>query len=404
MVMSKNTGMRFYIKTFGCTANTGDSKRIEASLEARGGVRVQHWKAADTVVVNTCTVTKRTELNVLRFIEKMRDAGKRLIIAGCMTVLQRDLLGDDPVEVITPDSITKLPPPQHLDGVIGVVNIAQGCLGSCTYCIVKGARGDLVSASTEYITSTIKRFVEKGLRELRITSQDCSAYGRDRGDVNLADLLNEISSIEGEFRVRVGMMNPKTLLPVLDDVIDAFRNDKIFKFVHIPVQSGSDRILSAMERGYTVSEFEMIVDAFRSTFSDMTLSTDFIVGFPGESEEDFEASIDLLRRIKAEKVNITRYSPRPFTPAAEMRDTLERVKKDRSRRLNSAYFEVLDGQKNLVGREFDVIATEKGVKGGIVTRDDAYRYILVKEGLDLGEKARVRITESKGYYLIGEVS
>ncbi|MHC1565263.1 MAG: tRNA (N(6)-L-threonylcarbamoyladenosine(37)-C(2))-methylthiotransferase [Candidatus Syntropharchaeales archaeon] len=397
--------MRFYIRTFGCTANNGDSKRIEALLEARGGVSVDQWMNADTVVVNTCTVTKRTELNVIRFIKKMQEANKTLILAGCMTAVWPDTLGKkkDFLQIITPRSIDTLPQPAGIDGVIGVVNIAQGCLGDCTYCIVKGARGDLVSAKLDDITSTVRRFVDLGMRELRVTSQDCSAYGRDGGGIDLSDILKAVSSIEGDFKVRVGMMNPDTLLPILDDVILAFKADKIFKFVHIPVQSGSDRVLAMMRRGYTAREFELIVDKFRSAFDDMILSTDFIVGTPYEREEDFEQSVELLKRTKPEKVNITRFSPRPGTPAAAMADIPERVKKDRSRRLTKEYRNLLKGQDKFVGKVFDVIATQRGIRGGVITRDDAYRYILVRDGLEPGEDARVKVTESRAVYLVGEV-
>lgn len=379
--------------------------RIAASLRRRGGVWIDRWEDADTVVVNTCTVTARTEQNVLKFIRKMRDHGKQLIIAGCMVAVQPDLIeeNDGILETLTPSSIDALPPPEIRDGVIGVLNIAQGCTGACTYCIVKYARGELVSAELDEIISTIAHFSRMGLREIRLTSQDCSAYGADTGNINLADLLNAISSIDGDFMVRVGMMNPETLLPILDDLIDAFRSDKIFRFVHVPVQSGSDPVLATMGRGYTVAEFERIVDAFRSAFSDMTLSTDFIVGFPGESEEDFEQSVELLKRVHPEKVNITRFSPRPSTPASRMEDLPAQIKKDRSRKLNKVYRETLNRQQKLVGRVFDVIATERGAKGGVVTRDDAYRYILLREGVEPGMRARVKVTESRGVYLVGEV-
>jgi len=397
--------MRFYIQTFGCTANTGDSMRIAASLRRASGVWVNQWEDADTVVVNTCTVTARTELNVLKFIRKMRENGKRLIIAGCMVATQPDLIeqNDDILEMLTPSSIDGLPPPEIRGGVIGVLNIAQGCTGACTYCIVKYARGELVSAKLDKITSTIAHFSRTGLREIRITSQDCSAYGSDTCDLNLADLLNAISSIDGDFMVRVGMMNPNTLLPILDDLIDAFRSDKIFRFVHVPVQSGSDPVLAAMGRGYTVAEFERIVDAFRSAFSDMTLSTDFIAGFPGEDEADFERSVELLRAVHPEKVNITRFSPRPSTPACKMDDLPVQIKKDRSRRLNNVCREILNRQERLVGRVFDVIATERGAKGGIITRDDAYRYIVLRGGIEPGMSARVKVTESREVYLVGEL-
>lgn len=393
--------MKFYIETYGCTANQGDSMRIKAQLIKDGHERVEVQEEADTVVVNTCIVTRRTELNVTKRIYELEMMGKNLIIAGCLPAARYDLIsGKENIETLTPKSLDTLFD-YGVCGVIGTVNISNGCVGDCSYCIVKKARGDLLSYTPERIAGSVRMLVDDGAREVRITSQDCSAYGLD-GGMRLPELTSKITSIDGDFQIRIGMMNPFTLCDILDETIDAFSNPKVFKFLHVPVQSGSDKILKLMNRNYRVSDFIEIVRAFRKRFSDITLSTDFIIGFPSETEEDFNESIDLLKKLEPEKVNITRFSPRPYTKASYMEDILERTKKERSRTFTKIYHEIAsDKNSEWVGRILDVIVTESGEKGGVISRDGTYKHIVIKEDISPGERCKVRITEARRTYLVG---
>ena len=213
-----------------------------------------------------------------------------------------------------------------------------------------------------------------------------------------------ITEIDGDFCIRVGMMNPHTTIKILNDLVDSFDDPKVFKFLHLPVQSGSDRILKSMNRGHTISDYVQIVDAFRERFPNLTLSTDFIVGYPSETAEDFERTILLLEKTKPLKVNITRFSPRPNTPAANMPDILERVKKERSRALTKAYHEIASElHRSLVGLLTEVIVTEKGKKGSVIARDPSYRNIVIQKNLKLGERHPVRIVGARTNYLVGEL-
>ena len=405
--------MKAYVETYGCTANKSDSQRIKAILLQSDYEIADNVENSDIIVVNTCTVTDRTER---RMIKRLRELKKeKVIVSGCLPAAQPSLVADLAWKMITPRSIPSLAkilggqaPTKHeicvpLEGVTGAVSISDGCVGQCSYCIVKQARGDLDSYPPRAIVNSVKRLVEAGAKEIQITSQDTAAYGLDMG-VRLPDLLNSITEIDGDFYIRVGMMNPLTTIKILDDLVDSFDDPKVFKFLHLPVQSGSDRILESMNRGYSISDYVQIVDAFRERFPNLTLSTDFIVGYPSENAEDFERTMLLLEKTQPIKVNITRFSPRPNTPAANMPDILERVKKERSRALTKAYHEIAsEFHRSLIGLLTKVIVTEKGKEGSVIARDSSYRNIVIQENLMLGERHPVRIMGARTTYLMGEL-
>jgi len=409
--------VKVFIETFGCTANVGDEMRMRAVLKNEGHEIVEA-READVVIVNTCTVTKRTELNVIKRLKELNKEGKEVIVAGCMAAAQPELvksiLGED-VKLVTPkDVIGGYSEEQGLGlefgGVISTIPIAMGCVGKCSYCIVKQARGELRSYEPEKICKTVKSFVERGAKEIRITSQDCSAYGWDRSgwatatQLKLPELLEMVTSVEGDFRIRVGMMNPFTVIHILDELLEAFESEKIFKFFHVPVQSGSDKVLSDMRRSYKAADFIEIVKSIRKRFEYCTICTDFIVGFPTETEEDFFSSLNLLEAVKPEKVNITKFSPRPLTEASKLKDLLEREKKRRSRIFSAVYHRIaFEKNKELAGRKLPVLVTEKGKKGGVIARDTSYRTIVIKNYLPLGATCKVQVKDAKSTYLVGEV-
>nr|QNO52661.1 tRNA-2-methylthio-N(6)-dimethylallyladenosine synthase [Methanosarcinales archaeon ANME-1 ERB6]QNO52664.1 tRNA-2-methylthio-N(6)-dimethylallyladenosine synthase [Methanosarcinales archaeon ANME-1 ERB6] len=403
-----------HIETFGCTANVGDTLRMRAIMKTAGH-KIVEAREADIVIVNTCTVTKRTELNVLKRIKELKVQGKEVVVAGCMAAAQPELvksiLGED-VTMITPRDIYNgySEEQEHeldFDGVIAVIPIAMGCVGRCTYCIVKQARGDLRSYAPDKLCKAVKSAVDRGAKEIRITAQDCSAYGWDGFGINypkLPELLELLTAVEGDFRIRVGMMNPFTVIRILDELLDAFETEKIFNFFHVPVQSGSDKVLGDMRRNYKAADFDEIVKTIRKRFKYSTICTDFIVGFPSETEEDFDSSLNLLKTVKPEKVNITRFSPRPATEASKQKDLVEREKKIRSRIFSDVYHRLAFAKNNeLVGKELPVLVTEMGKKGGVIGRDISYRTIVIKSDLPLGGTCEVRVKEAKSTYLVGEV-
>ena len=395
---------------------------MQEALASQGHIIEASETEADAHVLVTCTVVEATERRMIRRIAELSATERPLVVAGCMAAAQRE-------RILQVAPRARLLPPRKWPEIVGlfdagtacgdraaeveahsfgwhdaIIPIAQGCAGRCTYCITRVARGTVKSLPMDAIVAQVRRNVERGAREIKLTGQDTAAFGRDGGP-DLAELLRKVAEVPGEFRVRVGMADPLTVLPIVDDLIDAFGSEKVFKFLHLPVQSGSDEILRAMRREYTVAEFESIVSAFRSAYPDLSLSTDVIVGFPGETEEAFEASLDIVRRVRPDIVNVTRFSARPGTPAATMPDPIVgwRVK-ERSRRLTTLRFRLArDLHRRFVGREVDALVTEAGKAGSFLARTAEYRQVVLREPAPLGDFIRVRIDEARATDLLGHV-
>ena len=402
--------------TYGCTANKADSLRMEQILTSLGHIFTDNLLSSDLVIVNTCTVTRTTERKVLKFINSLSKTGKRIVVAGCIPAAQFDLLNEIDCQTVTPSSlddivnvvdnnstanfIRKTSP--IVKGVTGICSISTGCVGNCTYCIVKQARGELVSRPLPEIVNEIASLLHQGAKEIQLTSQDTAAYGLDIG-VRLPELLNAISRFDGDHMIRIGMMNPFTLLDILDDVIGTFGDPHIFKFLHLPVQSGSNSILAHMNRNYTVEDFENIVTKFRARYPGITISTDFITGYPAETDKDCQDTLRLLHKIKPQKVNITRYSSRPATKAAKEYDMPDWIKKERSRALTKEHHLINNTIfSKRVGENIRILTTEPGINNSTIGRDRNYTNIVVRERLPLGNWYNVRITEARKMYLIGK--
>jgi threonylcarbamoyladenosine tRNA methylthiotransferase CDKAL1 len=391
-----------YVESYGCTYNHCDTQKLVALAEAQGCRQVPADKA-EVVVINTCTVVAKTERQMLRRMEAFRD--REIVVTGCMPVVQLDAIREVcDAYFILPEELQRLSgrAGAMIAPATGAVQIGPGCLGSCAYCITRCARGRLQSFPEEAILAEIARLVAEGAHEIQLTGQDVSAYGLDR-NTSLADLLQRIGDIPGDFRVRVGMMNPATACRIMDDLVEAFLREKVFDFVHLPVQSGSDRVLADMRRGYAAADFTRLVEAFRERLPDMRISTDLIVGYPTETDADFSRTLDLLNATRPTKVNITRFSPRPGTPASTLGDMPDWIKKERSRALTRTANAIYD-DTNLafIGKELEVLVTEQKMEGSVVARDQSYNNIVIREPLPLGIRVRARITGHRRHYLVAE--
>ena len=414
--------MKVYVEAYGCTQNYGEARLMQEALSGRGHCLTSSEDEADAHVLVTCTVIEATERKMVRRMQALAAHDKPLVVAGCMAAAQRDR-----IRALVPQA--KLLPPRKWPAIVdlldggtacgeraveaetaapgwrdAIVPIAQGCAGRCTYCITRVARGTVRSYAVEDLADQVRRSVAQGAREVKLTGQDTAAYGRDTG-TDLAALLRAVVAVEGNFRVRVGMADPLTVLPIVDELVDAYASEKVFKFLHLPVQSGDDGVLERMRREYTVADFEAIVAAFRGAYPDLTLSTDLIVGFPGETEEAFEATMDLVRRMRPDIVNVTRFSARPGTPAASYAGQVVgwRVKQ-RSRRLACLRFAIArEIHQRFVGDEVDVLVTEAGKEGTVLARTPEYRQVVLHESTPLGEFVRVRIDAARPTDLFGHV-
>ncbi|MFQ5711012.1 MAG: tRNA (N(6)-L-threonylcarbamoyladenosine(37)-C(2))-methylthiotransferase [Candidatus Geothermarchaeales archaeon] len=430
LVTRGNHHPTIYVQSFGCPQSRADGQVVGGCLSQAGYGIVDSPREADILIYMTCAVKEPTEnrvINLLRHASKE----KKLVVAGCLPLINEGrvrreiaydaLIGPAPgkgiVEVVARVSrgervemlqMGNLPPcdlPKlKRNRVVEILPISYGCLDKCSYCSVKLARGNLRSYSIKDVVNAVRKAVLEGAKEVWLTAQDTGAYGMDLG-CNLAQLLNRVSMVPGRFRVRVGMMNPTWSLRTLDKLIEAYRSRKIYKFLHLPVQSGSDPILKAMRRRYRVEDFLRIVGEFRAAHPRLTLATDVIVGFPGETEEDFERTLNLMSEVRPDIINISKYAPRPGTEAAGMKRIDTKRVKQRSRRLTEVAGEV-GGERNVswLGWEGVVLIDERGARGGYIGRNFAYKPIVVKSDRNiLGKFVRVRVTDAETTYLRGEL-
>jgi MiaB/RimO family radical SAM methylthiotransferase len=282
-----------------------------------------------------------------------------------------------------------------------VVNVAEGCNGSCTYCIVRTARGELKSRGVEEVAREVQMLVAKGAVEVQLSAQDTAAYGRDIG-TNLGRLLSRLVAVPGDFKLRIGMMNPKSAQAISEDLVQALESEKIYRFLHIPVQSGSDRILESMGRRYKAMDILAVVSSFRSMYPDITIITDVIAGFPGETESDFKETMNIIDLMAPDKVNITRFSARPRTAASKLYDMPDRIKKERSRELTRLWLKSAEGRnERYVGEVLNARVTEQGRGDTMKARADNYLGIVVRGRPKLGSSIRVLVEDCNAFYVSG---
>jgi len=409
---------RYHIETYGCTSNRGESREIERRLRDAGHHRVDGADDADVAILNTCTVVEKTERNMLARANELADETADLIVTGCMALAQGEEFDgvdarvlhweDVPQAVGNGECPTTAPGAEPvLDGVIGILPIARGCMSDCSYCITKQATGKIDSPPIEENVEKARALVHAGAKEIRVTGQDTGVYGWEQGERVLHELLERICAIDGEFRVRVGMANPKGVHGIREELADVFATEeKLYNFLHAPVQSGSNDVLGDMRRQHQVSEFVETVETFDDALDYWTLSTDFIVGFPTETDHDHEQSMALLREVRPERVNVTRFSKRPGTDAAEMKGLGGQVKKDRSKEMSEAKMDIVGAaHESMVGETREVLAVEEGTGESVKCRDGAYRQVIVRNaaehGIEVGEFHEVEITGHNTVYAFG---
>ncbi|MEM4336913.1 MAG: tRNA (N(6)-L-threonylcarbamoyladenosine(37)-C(2))-methylthiotransferase [Candidatus Woesearchaeota archaeon] len=359
--------MKIYIENYGCTANKNNAEIIRGILSKKHKL-VKSEEDADVVIINSCVVKGPTEN---RIAKRISDIKKPLVVAGCMVDARKELikkirpdaslvsvrkisdieravslLSNDKIkiedakkEIKKKNEIKIVLPKKSFSKKIEILQIAEGCLGNCTYCITKIAKGKLFSYPERKIIDAIKKSRAK---EIWITSQDCGAYGRDKG-TNLVNLLKKVlraTEKKKNFQIRIGMMNPNFVKEMINELIRIYKNDKIKKFLHIPLQSGSNEILKKMNRKYSAEDFIRIVKKFRKNFSDIHIKTDVIVGFPGETEKDFEDTLKVIKETKPNSLNISRFWPRPKTEAKKMKQLPDYIIMQRSKKIKELFSEL----------------------------------------------------------------
>ena len=411
---------RVFFRTFGCSTNLSETEVMKGLLKEAKFEIVKHYKKADVIIINMCSVKTPAFRKAIKAVQLAgKQKYKRLIIAGCIpkqsvkelhelapdaslmntnnmteiVSVVEETINDNPIEALTNLSTVKINFPRiRKNPVVGVIPISNSCVDHCTYCSVKGVKGRFMSYPVKDILKEVKQSVEDGCKEIWLTSQDNGCYGMDIG-TNIIDLIKKVTRFPGGFKVRLGMMNPTHIKDTVNELAEAYKNDKMFKFIHLPVQSGNDDVLKKMGRRYIVDEFKSMVSIFRESVPNITVSTDIICGFPGETEEQFNDSVDLIKEIKPDVLNISRFWARPGTPAAKLPGQIHgNITKERSRKLTSLFeyisFDNNRRWKNWVG---EIIIDEHGKDNTFIGRNLAYKPVIVSGRLSLGDIVRVKV-------------
>ncbi len=398
--------MSIWFEGYGCTANQGETIEMRDRANELGHRIASNPEIAETIVLGTCTVLESTQNKMEKRISELMDQGKNVIVSGCMATADSKVLGEKFPEapLISPGDLEGLGDligrggckPEKFDSPLAaILPISSGCLGRCTYCATVRARGRVTSRSVNDIFFKAQYAIDSGSKEILLTSQDNGAFGADSNS-SLEFLLRELSHLEGDFRLRVGMLNPMLVSGRSEAMAEAWADSRIYKFMHLPIQSGSQKILDSMVRDHTLDEFWEVVNVFRKYYPEMMIITDIITGFPGETDQDHQDTVDLLNALSPDLVNVTRFSPRKGTPASKYKRVNGRIVKKRSRELTSLRKKLgAKSFKRFVGKQISILTVENQKKGSTLCRDDNYRPVILKKELPLGEFYDVRITDSE---------
>ena len=443
---------KLFIKSYGCQMNVYDSTRMADTMAREGYAETGEPEDADLVILNTCHIREKaaekvySELGRMRLHKQHAEAeGRRMLVAvaGCVAQAEgEEIVRRAPVVdiVVGPQSLhrlpalaaralageavveTEFPPEQKFDrlaapsksatrarGVTAFVTVQEGCDKFCTFCVVPYTRGAEVSRPVEKIAEEAARLADAGVREVTLIGQNVNAYhgtGRDGRSHSLADLFARIAEIDGIERLRYMTSHPRDMS---DDLIAAHRDlPQLMPYLHLPVQSGSDRVLDAMNRAHTRDKYFAIIEHARAARPDIAISSDFIVGFPGETDEDFEATLDLVERVRFAMAYSFKYSPRPGTPASSLdKQVPEPLKTERLARLQALLNSQMTEFNNAhIGRRVDVLFEKPGRDDGQITGKSPFlQQVLVEAPASLiGEIAPVRITGMGRHSLYGEIA
>jgi tRNA-2-methylthio-N6-dimethylallyladenosine synthase len=417
---------RYHIWTIGCQMNTADSRRAAEELERLGYRWTKRAQDADLVVLNTCVVRQSAEDKVLGRLSSLRPLKKKhpdaaIAVMGCFVddapALRQDFpyvdafLKPSDVEGLLEFVQNRHPTPRstfHVSRsmlpVSCYVPIIEGCNHFCTYCIVRLRRGRERSRAIDEIVEEVARLVERGAREVTLLGQNVDAYGRDLpGQPDLADLLTAVHEIEGLWRIRFLTSHPADMNLRIVDTVAVL--PKVCEHIEIPVQSGDDVVLKRMVRGYTVDQYRRLVAKIRERIPGVSLATDVIVGFPGETDAQFMSTYRLLEELRFDTVHIAAYSPRSGTAASRLPDDVPQEEKERRRKMIEDLQEDIAGEINqqLLGQTVEVLVEEEH-RGKWKGRTRTHKLVFFEDDGDWrGRLAQVRITWAGPWSMQGEL-
>jgi threonylcarbamoyladenosine tRNA methylthiotransferase CDKAL1 len=418
---------KIWVEAYGCSASFADSEMISGLIVNGGHTLAESVSDSDLNLIVTCSVKDATANKMVNRIKKL--SGKPLVVAGCLPkteratvekfgpkasllgpnsigntleVIQSTLKGQKRIELADSD-VSKIGFPKvRLNSAVGIIEIASGCMSECTFCQTKLSKGEIRSFRIGDIVRQVTQELEEGCSEVWLTSTDNGCYGFDIG-TDLPSLIKAVFDIKQDFMIRIGMMNPMYMPRIREGLLESFDNPKVFKFLHIPVQSGSNKVLKDMKRGHTAEVFRKTTELFRKKFEKFTISTDIIVGFPTETEEDYEQTLNLIEETRPDIVNLSRYSARPGTSAA----SLDQIDVVEVRRRSKEVFELsnrIATERNLewIGWKDEVLFDER-VDGKVKGRNHAYKSVIVEEEVRIGRKAIVKVTNATKHGLYGTI-
>ena len=418
---------RIHVEAYGCSASSADSEMISGLIVNGGHTVAESAAESDLSVIVTCSVKDAT---ANRMIHRIKSLGSGpLVVAGCLPKAEpktverfapgasmmgpgsigrtlqvvESALGGVRTVALEDTDLSKVGLPRvRLNPAVGIIEIASGCMSECTFCQTKLAKGGLTSYRVGDIVRQAEADVADGCKEIWLSSTDNGCYGLDIGS-DLPELIDAVSAVPRDFMIRVGMMNPMYMPRIRDGLLSSFENERVYRFLHVPVQSGSNRVLADMRRGHTAETFRDVVKRFRRKFGRFTISTDIIVGFPTETTSDFEETVRLLEETRPDIVNLSRYSARPGTPAAEMEQVDVAEVKRRSKRIFELSCRIsLEHNREWIGWSGPVVfgeTAEDGVRG----RNYAYKPVFVGEPTDIGSVHTVEITSATNHSLVGTI-
>ncbi|MCR9112387.1 MAG: tRNA (N6-isopentenyl adenosine(37)-C2)-methylthiotransferase MiaB [Rhodobacteraceae bacterium] len=434
---------KLYIKTYGCQMNVYDSERMAEAMGGAGYVETDTPDDADMILLNTCHIREKAAEKVYSELGRFRSLKDekpdlKIGVAGCVAQAEgAEIMRRQPMVdlVVGPQSYHRLPEleakardgakaldtdfpvedkfdtlrhrPRARRGPTAFLTVQEGCDKFCAFCVVPYTRGAEVSRPADRVLEEARDLVERGVREITLLGQNVNAYhgaGTDGGEWSLARLIWALNEIDGLERIRFTTSHPNDMT---DDLIAAHGEcDKLMPYLHLPVQSGSDRILKRMNRAHTAESYLRLIERIRAARPDILMSGDFIVGFPEETEADFQATLDLIEAVNYGYAFSFKYSTRPGTPAAERDQLPEEVKSERLQRLQALITrQQRAAQDAMVGREVGVLFEKPGrFAGQMVGKSDYLHAVHVSDAnLSIGEMARVEIVESGANSLAGRI-
>ena len=419
---------KIFVEAYGCSASFADSEMISGLIVNGGHTLAKDSSESDLNIVVTCSVKDSTANKMMHRIRSLKS--KPLVVAGCLPKAEKNTVEKitEKASLLGPNSLGKTLqvidstlrgmryvaledsdlskvglPKVRLNPVVGIVEIASGCMSECTFCQTKLSKGNLTSYRIGDIVRQVETEISEGCKEIWLTSTDNGCYGFDI-NTDLPTLVKAVSEIPQDFMIRVGMMNPMYMPRIKEELIKSYDSDKVYKFLHIPVQSGSDKVLNDMKRGHTVKTVREVIKKAKERFTNFTISTDVIVGFPSETKKDFEKTVELINEIRPDMVNLSKYSARPGTEAAEWDQIETSEVKSRSKVIFDLINKIsLENNQKWIGWKGKVLfdeETNEGIKG----RNFAYKPVVVKEEIKIGQTRIVEIVDATTRSILGKIA